>query len=85
MSSNNLKRSLETEIEPEKSKKIKLEIETIMEEINKYKKYFNWKNEEIKKFLITFQELFEQTNNKEEVNFRGCKKGYNKVSWYRNF
>ena len=41
MSSNNLKRSLETEIEPEKSKKIKLEIETIMEEINKYKKYFN--------------------------------------------
>ena len=34
---------------------------------------------------MKFQELFEQTNNKGEVNFRGHKKGYNKFSWYGNF
>lgn len=56
-----------------------------MKEIIKYKRYFNLKNEEIKKSLIKFQELFEQTNNKGEVNFRGHKKGYNKFSWYGNF
>ena len=43
MSSDNLRRNLEIEIEPENSKKIRLELENITEEIGKYKKHFDIK------------------------------------------
>ena len=47
MSFDNLKRNLETEIEPENSKKIKSELENITKQIDQSKKHFDLKNKEI--------------------------------------
>ena len=82
MSSDNLKHKLETEIKPEDTK---LELEDLQQKINKYEKDFYLKNEEIHKFLIAFQEIFEQINNKQETRFRRRNKRYNKNSRPRNY
>ena len=68
MSSDNLRRNLEIEIEPENSKKIRLEIENITEEISKYKKHFHIKNEEIEKFLTILLEIIKLINNIEAMD-----------------
>ena len=68
MSSDNLRRNLEIEIEPENSKKIRLEIENITEEIGKYKKHFHIKNEEIEKFLTILLEIIKLINNIEAMD-----------------
>ena len=68
MSSDNLRRNLEIEIEPENSKKIRLELENITEEIGKYKKHFDIKNEEIEKFLTIFLEIIKLINNNEAMD-----------------
>ena len=68
MSSDNLRCNLEIEIEPENSKKIRLELENITEEIGKYKKHFDIKNEEIEKFLTIFLDKIKLINKNEAMD-----------------